>query len=138
MMQWAMGEQLLYMLKALVVDKSMTTLINMETSTTILPVFSNGKTVPKDIIFSAAKWYSCSYEVELFGTKELALPKIDILSLQAIIHGVTAENNDMYQSEHDELFASIRAGKPFNDGEKAAHSSMVAILGRMVAYTGKK
>ena len=48
------------------------------------------------------------------------------------------ENNDMYQTEHDELFASIRSGKPFNDGEKAAHSSMVAILGRMVAYTGQK
>ena len=26
----------------------------------------------------------------------------------------------MYQTEHDELFASIREGKPFNDGEKAA------------------
>ena len=44
----------------------------------------------------------------------------------------------MYQTEHDVLFSSIRAGKPFNDGEKAAHSSMVAILGRMVAYTGQK
>ena len=44
----------------------------------------------------------------------------------------------MYQSEHDELFASIRNGKAFNDGERAAHSTMVAILGRMVAYTGQK
>ena len=44
----------------------------------------------------------------------------------------------MYQSEHDELFASIRSGKAFNDGERAAHSTMVAILGRMVAYTGQK
>jgi hypothetical protein len=44
----------------------------------------------------------------------------------------------MYQTEHDVLFASIRSGKPFNDGEKAAHSSMVAILGRMAAYTGQK
>ncbi|MDG1325218.1 MAG: hypothetical protein P8P49_05575, partial [Opitutales bacterium] len=26
----------------------------------------------------------------------------------------------------------------FNDGERAAHSTMVAILGRMVAYTGQK
>ena len=24
----------------------------------------------------------------------------------------------MYQTEHDVLFSSIRAGKPFNDGEK--------------------
>ena len=44
----------------------------------------------------------------------------------------------MYQSEHDELFASIRNGKVYNDGERAAHSTMVAILGRMVAYTGQK
>ena len=44
----------------------------------------------------------------------------------------------MYQTEHDELFASIRAGKPFNDGERAAQSTMVAILGRMAAYTGQQ
>jgi hypothetical protein len=44
----------------------------------------------------------------------------------------------MYQSEHDELFSSIRKGNAFNDGERAAHSTMVAILGRMVAYTGQK
>ena len=48
------------------------------------------------------------------------------------------ENNDMYQSEHDKLFSSIRKGNAFNDGERAAHSTMVAILGRMVAYTGQK
>jgi predicted dehydrogenase len=43
---------------------------------------------------------------------------------------------NMYQVEHDDLFASIRAGKPINDGVKLAHSSMVAIMGRMAAYTG--
>ena len=59
--------------------------------------------------------------------------------MQVIIHGaIVDENNDMYQTEHDELFASIRKEKPFNDGERAAHSTMVAILGRMVAYTGQK
>jgi predicted dehydrogenase len=45
---------------------------------------------------------------------------------------------DMYQVEHDELFASIRAGKPVNDGESAAHSTLMAILGREAAYTGKR
>lgn len=44
---------------------------------------------------------------------------------------------DMYQIEHNELFASIRAGKPINDGERMAHSTLMAILGRMVTYTGK-
>ena len=44
----------------------------------------------------------------------------------------------MYQQEHDELFASIRSGKPMNDGEWMAQSTMLAIMGRMVAYTGQK
>ncbi len=50
----------------------------------------------------------------------------------------TGPNNEMYQTEHDEFFASIRAGKPLNNAEKLAHSSMVAILGRMAGYTGQQ
>jgi len=46
-------------------------------------------------------------------------------------------NNDMYQTEHDEYFASIRKGQPLNYAEKIAHSTMVAIMGRMAAYTGQ-
>jgi len=45
---------------------------------------------------------------------------------------------NMYQVEHDELFASIRSGKPINDGEWMAHSTMMAIMGRMAAYTGQE
>lgn len=45
--------------------------------------------------------------------------------------------NNMYQTEHDELFAAIRAGKPINNGVRMANSTMMAILGRMAAYTGK-
>lgn len=45
--------------------------------------------------------------------------------------------NDMYQQEHDELFASIRSGKPRNDGVWAAQSSMLAVMTRMSAYTGQ-
>jgi predicted dehydrogenase len=44
---------------------------------------------------------------------------------------------DMYQAEHNELFASIRAGNPINDGEWMAKSTLMAILGRMVCYTGQ-
>jgi hypothetical protein len=43
----------------------------------------------------------------------------------------------MYQNEHDELFASIRSGQPINDGEWMAHSTLLAIMGRMAAYTGQ-
>lgn len=48
------------------------------------------------------------------------------------------DEKDMYQVEHDELFASIRAGKPINDGERMMTSTMLAILGRMAAYTGQR
>ncbi len=44
----------------------------------------------------------------------------------------------MYQQEHDELFASIRAGKPVNDGVASAHSTLMAIMGREAAYTGQR
>jgi predicted dehydrogenase len=47
-------------------------------------------------------------------------------------------DNDMYQTEHDELFAAIRAGKPINDGVWTAHSTMLAIMVRMSAYTGQQ
>jgi len=44
---------------------------------------------------------------------------------------------DLYQSEHNELFQSIRAGKPINNGEYMAKSTLMAIMARMSAYTGK-
>ena len=47
-------------------------------------------------------------------------------------------NNDMYQAEHNEFFASIRKGEAKNDGEWMAHSTMLGIMGRMAAYTGQK
>jgi myo-inositol 2-dehydrogenase / D-chiro-inositol 1-dehydrogenase len=43
---------------------------------------------------------------------------------------------DMYQNEHNELFASIRSGKPINDGVRMAQSTLMGIMGRMAAYTG--
>jgi predicted dehydrogenase len=45
--------------------------------------------------------------------------------------------NNMYQTEHAVLFKSIRAGKPVNNGEYMAKSTLLAILGRMATYTGQ-
>ena len=45
---------------------------------------------------------------------------------------------DMYQTEHNELFASIRKGEPLNDGVWMAHSTLMAIMGRQAAYTGQE
>jgi len=47
------------------------------------------------------------------------------------------EKKNPYQVEHDDLFASIRAGKPINEGEAGAQSTMTAILGRLATYSGK-
>ncbi len=48
------------------------------------------------------------------------------------------EPDDMYQNEHDAFFASIRAGEPIVDnGTYMAHSTLLAIMARMSAYTGQ-
>ncbi len=59
-------------------------------------------------------------------------------------NAITGENkwryrgpkSNMYQVEHDEMFAAIRAGKPINNGEAAAQSTLLALMGRTAAYTG--
>src|ERR1051325_4425741 len=45
--------------------------------------------------------------------------------------------NNMYQTEHDVLFASIRNSRPINNGEYMAKSTLMAIQARMAAYTGQ-
>jgi predicted dehydrogenase len=45
---------------------------------------------------------------------------------------------DMYQVEHDELFAAIRKGEPINDGVWMCNSTLMAIMGRTAAYTGQE
>ncbi|HLL44097.1 MAG TPA: Gfo/Idh/MocA family oxidoreductase [Segetibacter sp.] len=49
----------------------------------------------------------------------------------------TGPKNNMYQTEHDELFASIRNGEAKNDGEWMANSTMLGIWARMAGYTGQ-
>jgi predicted dehydrogenase len=44
----------------------------------------------------------------------------------------------MHQVEQDELFAAIRAGKVINNGDYMCQSTLVAILGRTVGYTGQQ
>ena len=47
------------------------------------------------------------------------------------------KSKNMYQVEHDEFFESIRSGEPINNGDYMTKSTMLAIMGRMAAYTGK-
>ncbi|MFC2157626.1 Gfo/Idh/MocA family oxidoreductase [Acidobacteriota bacterium] len=47
------------------------------------------------------------------------------------------ESPNPYVQEHIDLIAGIRAGKPLNEGQQVAESTMTAIMGRMSAYTGR-
>jgi predicted dehydrogenase len=45
--------------------------------------------------------------------------------------------DDMYQNEHDALFAALRAGERIDNADYMCKSTMMAIMARMSAYTGK-
>jgi predicted dehydrogenase len=45
---------------------------------------------------------------------------------------------DPYVQEHIDLVTAIRTGKPFNELEATAVSTMIGIMGRISAYTGKE
>ncbi len=45
---------------------------------------------------------------------------------------------NMYDQTHVALFKAIREGKPINDGPRMVNSTMLGILGTMVAYTGQR
>lgn len=47
------------------------------------------------------------------------------------------EGGNMYELEHEALFNAIRSGQAINNGQYMAYSTMLAILGRMVNYTGQ-
>ena len=69
-----------------------------------------------------------------------SLGEADILK-----HKITGKNpwhfsgdgGNMYDLEHQALFAAIRSGQAINNGLYMARSTMLAILGRMVDYTGR-
>jgi predicted dehydrogenase len=42
-----------------------------------------------------------------------------------------------FDAEHEALFNSIRDGKPINNGQYMANSTMLAVMGRMCTYTGQ-
>jgi len=48
------------------------------------------------------------------------------------------KRNVMHQTEHDEMYAALRKGEIVNNGLYMCRSTMLAIMGRMATYTGKK
>lgn len=83
-----------------------------------------------------------SYKAEIHGSDGIALANAS-RNLHTIQAGgnnweYDGEDNNMYQTQHDELFDAIRRGVPINDGEFMTNSTMVGIMGRMAAYTGRR
>jgi predicted dehydrogenase len=64
-------------------------------------------------------------------------PRVRITGPNPWTYKPAKDSRDMYQVEHDELFASIRNGKPINDGDWMAKSTLMGIMGRMATYTGQ-
>ena len=60
-----------------------------------------------------------------------------------VIRGETSwrfrgDERNMYQVEHDDLFAAIRSGERVDDTEWMTRSTLLAIMGRNAAYTGQR
>lgn len=84
----------------------------------------------------------CPFENNDYVWGEKGICEINGWAPRHVIKGETnwrfkGEKNDMYQQEHDELFQSIRNGEPINDGDYMTSSTLMAIMGRMTAYTGQ-
>jgi len=82
-----------------------------------------------------------SYKAEIYGTDGIG--RADVSRNIHKIEGrrnweFDGEANNMYQTQHDELFAAIRKGVHLNDGYYMANSTMAGIMGRMAAYTGQR
>jgi len=62
--------------------------------------------------------------------------------VQRLLTGAGTWNSDVpknepYQQEHDELFASIRAGGQIDDGNILVNSNLLTLMARASAYTGQ-
>jgi myo-inositol 2-dehydrogenase / D-chiro-inositol 1-dehydrogenase len=71
------------------------------------------------------------------GTKGTTDAHTEISGANAWKHPRVERPTSPYQLEHRDLIASIRAGKPLNEGRQVAESTLSAIMGREAAYTGE-
>jgi myo-inositol 2-dehydrogenase/D-chiro-inositol 1-dehydrogenase len=84
------------------------------------------------------QWVNCDTDVSdwVFGTKGVA----DVMN-----HRITGENKwrrkeakeNMYDVEHAEGIAAMRKGQPINNGDYMCKATLMGIMGRMAAYSGK-
>jgi len=69
------------------------------------------------------------------GVAEISERRLRLLADNEWVY--RGEKNEIYQTEHNELFRSIRERKPIKNGEYMAKSTLMAIMGRMATYTGQ-
>ncbi len=80
-----------------------------------------GSTNPRNTIYNLKG--EVIWEYELQGLDDEGKPQIKV---------------NPYDQEHIDLVSAIRTGEHFNEAENTAISTMVAIMGRISAYTGKE
>lgn len=78
--------------------------------------------------------------VDIIGTKGNV--EVNIMSNYSI-YGInpytySGSINNMYQTQHDELFMALRDNSVINDGDFMVNSTLLAIWGKLAAYTGKR
>jgi len=95
----------------------------------------------KRVYFTARQQDGCSFQIDervlgTTGQAEVLKHRLYDASGKAMWR-YKGEKPSMYRAEHSELFKSIRQGNPINNGSYMTNSTMIAIMGRMCAYTGK-
>jgi predicted dehydrogenase len=80
----------------------------------------------------------CGYAIGSNGTAHLHERALRINTDSEWRYRDPSGKDNFYQTEHDELFASIRNSKPINNGDYMAKSTLLAIMGRMATYTGQQ
>ena len=70
----------------------------------------------------------------IVGTKGVCQANAYTINGKRVASG---RGGDPYVQEHTDLINSIRQGKPLNELQNVAESTLTAIMGRMAAYTGK-
>jgi len=93
------------------------------------------------VFSSCRQWNGASSDVSdhVFGTKGIAHLQSHSIEGESAwrYREVEGEQDDMYQNEHNELFAAIRKGAVIDNSDYMCKSTMMAIMARMAAYTGQ-
>ena len=76
-------------------------------------------------------------EIQFLTLPELRFGNMNIHWIK-MANQPTSVSVDPYVQEHIDLVTAIRTAKPINEAENTAISTMVAIMGRISAYTGKE